>query len=409
MCLQAHKFGECKSSFKCRICEKKHSTLLHIEKNSAASETKHAMCTMAEKTAHESIDDEKKDITALVASNASSSVLATAMVRVVAKSGEKIILRAVVDNCAESAFISEQAVQLLKLDKESVSVSITGIGEIEKQADRSVALTIFSRFGDEFTLTTNAIVLKKLTKYKTKPNIHKYEYLKNLRMADPVTNSKEQVDIMLGTVEHGIILKQGLIKGKPNEPIAQDSELGWLISGGLGESAKVKVIRTVPLVSNVEMNKKLDAFFSSDDIDDCSDDESDSYTEEEKYFENFFIETTKRDEKGYIVKMPFKSKNEPEFGDSKKVAMATLFQLESRFAKNPKLKKEYTDAINDAIEKGHMKLISNEPKNAYSLPHHAVFKESTTTKLRTVFNASQKSSNGLSLNDTVAIGKIKQP
>lgn len=38
-----------------------------------------------------------------------------------------------------------------------------------------------------------------------------------------------------------------------------------------------------------------------------------------------------------------------------------------------------------------------------------VFKDSTTTKLRTVNNASQKTSNGLSLNKQLAMGKIEQP
>lgn len=60
--------------------------------------------------------------------------------------------------------------QLLKLDKENVSASIAGVGECEKSANRLVSLTIFSRFGDEFSLNTDAIVLKKLTKYKTMAN-----------------------------------------------------------------------------------------------------------------------------------------------------------------------------------------------------------------------------------------------
>lgn len=410
VCLQPHKIDECKSKFKCKTCDKKHSTLLHVEKKSASHESKNAMCTMAQTIDSDSSEDDTRNVNALVAANSSSSVLCTAMVYVVAKSGEKFLLRALIDNCAESAFISEQAVQLLKLDKESVSASISGIGECERNSNRMVSMTIFSRFGDEFSLQTDAIVMKKLTKYKTMADkLSEYEHLKNLRLADTVTNCNEPVDIMLGTVEHAIIIKPGLVKGKPNEPIAQDSEFGWLISGGLGEKSKNKSVRAVSLVSNVEMNKKLDSFFASNDIDDNSDDECESSTDEEKYFEKFFNETTIRDKSGFIVRIPFKNKAEPKFGDSKKVALATLFQLENRFAKNAKLKQEYSDAMNDAIKKGHMKLLASEPKNAYFLPHHAVFKDSTTTKLRTVFNASQKSSNGLSLNDTVAVGKIKQP
>ncbi|XP_031635623.1 uncharacterized protein LOC116348696, partial [Contarinia nasturtii] len=59
---------------------------------------------------------------------------------------------------------------------------------------------------------------------------------------------------------------------------------------------------------------------------------------------------------------------------------------------------------------GHMELSSYDPnENAFYLPHHAVIRnESTTTKLRVVFNASQATSNGISLNDQLAIGANHQ-
>ncbi|XP_070137077.1 uncharacterized protein [Drosophila bipectinata] len=45
----------------------------------------------------------------------------------------------------------------------------------------------------------------------------------------------------------------------------------------------------------------------------------------------------------------------------------------------------------------------------YYLPHHAVFKpESTTTKVRVVFNASSPSANGTSLNDILYAGPVLQ-
>lgn len=46
-----------------------------------------------------------------------------------------------------------------------------------------------------------------------------------------------------------------------------------------------------------------------------------------------------------------------------------------------------------------------QAKDVYYIPHHAVFKESsTTTKLRVVFDASRRTSNGRSLNEQLYVG-----
>lgn len=220
------------------------------------------MCATTQNDENETTETEIASVNALVASKSSSRFLATAMVKLVAKSGEKKLLRALVDDGSESAFISEQAVQLLKLNKENVSASISGIGAAENRSKNIVTVTIGSRFDDEFGIETEAIVLEKLTNYnKMTGQLSEYEHLKNLRLADIISKYNEPIDIILGTTEHGIIIKPGLIKGMPDETIARDSELGWLVSGGIGDKDKTKVINVVTLISNVEMNKKIGYIF----------------------------------------------------------------------------------------------------------------------------------------------------
>lgn len=54
---------------------------------------------------------------------------------------------------------------------------------------------------------------------------------------------------------------------------------------------------------------------------------------------------------------------------------------------------------------GHMALENRNNESHYYLPHHGVLKpSSTSTKLRVVFNASQSTSTGQSLNDQLCIG-----
>ena len=53
---------------------------------------------------------------------------------------------------------------------------------------------------------------------------------------------------------------------------------------------------------------------------------------------------------------------------------------------------------------GHLEEAPQASSSCYYLPHHCVLKDSTTAKLRVVFDASSKSPNGYSLNDCLLIG-----
>lgn len=67
--------------------------------------------------------------------------------------------------------------------------------------------------------------------------------------------------------------------------------------------------------------------------------------------------------------------------------------------------------MQEYISLNHMREIkdNSDDVKSYYIPHHAVFKESSiTTKLRVVFDASCKTSSGLSLNDTLFVGPTIQ-
>lgn len=128
--------------------------------------------------------------------------------------------------------------------------------------------------------------------------------------------------------------------------------------------------------------------------------------------EEHFINTHSRDVEGrYIVKMPLK--DDPNcLGESRDIALKRLDALWIRLARDPHYLKLYRDFIHQYEQLGHMKEIVVEEDNSetsYYMPHHGVYRpEKSSTKLRVVFNASNPTSNGLSLNSLQYNGGLVQ-
>ena len=103
-----------------------------------------------------------------------------------------------------------------------------------------------------------------------------------------------------------------------------------------------------------------------------------------------------------------------KLGESFTQARRRFMSLERRLITDPEHYERYRNFIREFMDLGHLKEVPpNEidkyPSQLYYLPHHCVFKEeSTTTKLRVVFDGSAKTSNGQSLNESLMMG-AKQP
>ncbi|XP_063727120.1 uncharacterized protein LOC134854694 [Symsagittifera roscoffensis] len=123
-------------------------------------------------------------------------------------------------------------------------------------------------------------------------------------------------------------------------------------------------------------------------------------------------ETTILQNGRFTVQLPFKPNS--QLGDSLAQAKRRFNYLERRLEQNPELKDRYTAFIDEFLDMGHMEYIppgeiEKPVDSVYYLPHHCVFKEdSTTTKLRVVFDGSATTSTGQSLNDTLMVGPTVQ-
>ena len=82
-----------------------------------------------------------------------------------------------------------------------------------------------------------------------------------------------------------------------------------------------------------------------------------------------------------------------------------MTSLVAKFQKDVQLYEDYQKVIADYLNKGFIEEIESENKECCFLPHHPVYKDSVTTPIHIVFNASSRPTNGgRSLNDCLYAG-----
>ena len=123
-CLSSGHFKkQCRSIHKCKVCQKPHHTLLHIDQQTSS---KSSGSTESKDTTH-------------VSSNAamklkSNALLMTCRVSVLAPDGSFVEARALLDNASSASFVSERLVQSLSLPRFNQHVRVSEIGGISRRA-----------------------------------------------------------------------------------------------------------------------------------------------------------------------------------------------------------------------------------------------------------------------------------
>ncbi|XP_071578610.1 uncharacterized protein [Temnothorax nylanderi] len=133
-------------------------------------------------------------------------------------------------------------------------------------------------------------------------------------------------------------------------------------------------------------------------------------TPEEEECEQHIVRTHTRTPEGrYVVRLPFSSPPK-NLAATRKPAERLLTAMERKCGQDPRFGELYHAFMREYEDLGHMEVVARADEDDHSrdvcyLPHHGVLKEaSTTTKLRVVFNGSQRTSTGASLNSHLFIG-----
>lgn len=406
----SHLCKDCKSTFSCNKCQNRHHSLLHQDNTKSKSQevppaavTTHA-ATLRPSTTH---------FHSCFASKRTTILLGTAIVNV-CHNGGVFAARALIDSGSEGTFVSERLVNRLRLSTSKINAQISGLNRvISAEVRKSCGLVISSPRSPCMRIETNALILPRLTgNLPTCPIDNSIvDALPNLELADKNFFRSDQVDILIGSDLYPQVILSGVKRNILGSLLAQETVFGWILTGPTPTNDSSTETQVVAYFNEVSLESQLSRFWELEEV------PKERYlTPEEKFCEENYAHTTRRRHDGrYIVSLPFKA-NFPHdicLGQSRQSALRQFLRNESSLLKKPDFKPQYDAVIKEYGELKHMRKVSPPPFELlpahYYLPHHAVFKpESTTTKIRVVFNASCPSSSKNSLNDVLYAGPVLQ-
>ena len=419
---QAQKLGLCLNCLKkgnhisknceaggCRKCGAKHHTLLHFENRrvESASESDTQVMAVGENKMEQLTTNTGEQTVSFQVTSVfmekgfepqSEVLLSTALVQIVDARGYPVTCRVLLDNGSQSNLITEGLCKKLSLKQEQVDISIIGINQVVSSIKQKCLVNIQS-LHNRFEKVISCLVVPQICDSVPgqKLNSSQLEIPSHLKLADPEFYKPGCIDLLLGAELFYNLLCIGQVSLGNEQPILQKTRLGWIVTGSIGILHKQSSPVKCNLSRNVDVQTQLAKFWAVEEPPSLGR----VISQEEKECEDLFEKTTKRNANGqFVVNIPL-LESPSKLGDSKEHALKMFLALEKRFHKNPKLKEMYVKFMEEYAQMGHMSVVTSLSNSvSYYLPHHGVVNEnSSTTKLRVVFNGSARTDSGVSFND----------
>ncbi|XP_043862795.1 uncharacterized protein LOC122756642 [Drosophila santomea] len=396
---RGHLVANCPSTRRCHSCALPHHSLLHRPSpESAASPLPLPQAEpvqVSDAVAHTHTE-----------SRSDCVILATALILVKDASGSYKIGRALLDSCSQVNFISEEFAQRLRLPRSKLNLEIRSIGETQTRIKHHATTNIKSRHNG-FELLLDFCVTSHIAYHpESEIDISAWNFPQHSSLADESFNKSRRIDLLLGTETFFDILAVGQVKLGKDLPVLQKTLLGWIVSGRC--RAHPRTLHQYSSIALKEIDQKMERLWRIDHVEPPEI----TLTPEQRNCEEFYTKTVRRNSDGRLeVRLPFK--DEPTvLGASFDIAKRRFLSLERSLCKRPEVGAKYVEFMQEFQNLGHMSPVSHPQLNTphYYIPHHCVLKpNSTSTKLRVVFDASCKTTSQKSLNDILMVGPTIQP
>ena len=238
------------------------------------------------------------------------------------------------------------------------------------------------------------------------------KYLKQLQLADDYTKKNDcNINVLLGLNTYYSVVS-GKVRRAPEKPIAIETIFGWVLVSDSSNSCSASSNIMCMLISTKEENqisKQLKKFWEIEEI--CPENVSKWSVRDTKVF-NEFKNSLEYNNKKYTVKLPMIEEQQEEIHTNMNLASNRFTKRLRKFSKDPTFEARYAAAVTEYIDAGYAEKVQTkvEPIDCNYIPHQVVIKEeSTSTKIRLVFDGSAAEKGKKSINDRLEKGPILQP
>lgn len=411
-CLGAdHYIKQCKSNSRCKRCQRPHHTLLHRETSDPQPAAALQPATMSQASGGGENTVSSHAATGLK----TSTLMMTCRIIVSGPNGATLEARALLDSASSASFVSERLAQTLHLRRANHSATISGIAGLSHkspiQTITSFAISAVKSPNSKIEVT--ALIVPRLTTDLPHHPISyslAWNHLSDVDLADPHFGQPGKIDVLLGVDIFAQVLRDGRRTGPSGSPVAFETEFGWVLAGEVDSSAVPHSHITSHHVMVEGGDDILRKFW---EVEQQPFSESTLSPQEERIVQHFKLNHFRSDDGRFVVPLPRKSDIKP-LGESRSQAVRRFLSLE-RSLHSKRCFPEVDAVVREYLELNHAEPVPDQDFNkpvseVYYLPIHVVRKEtSSTTKVRAVFDASAKSSSGLSLNETFIVGPTVHP
>ncbi|XP_046417426.1 uncharacterized protein LOC124178233 [Neodiprion fabricii] len=332
-CLGKHNHHECPSKKTCRTYSEGHHTTLH-DALAAPKPATSANCLIAKQRPATTV----------------SVLLATARIRVADRFGNLHHTRALIDQGSDTNMITERLAQRLHITRAKTSIAIFGVGGVQTAtAKGKVELKVTARHKDT-TIGTTALILPKLTLYgnNVEESRREWSHIKGLDLADPDFEASDPIDVLLRADIYAQIMDTSPRKGVSHHCSTRDS-----------------------------LSSIVRQFWEQEELPNAPS----SLTSNERICEDTYATRHSRTPEGrYIVRLSTSSRT-MDLSDTRRAAVRSFNYTFKRFRHNKGLEQQYQEFMSTYEAMKHMEVVGR-PKptsNVCYLPHHGLWRESSTT------------------------------